>query len=56
MQTPELIRAYSTTGPGLVFRLRLASPNEALGHRLQHGPGPRIDTNGRPDRPGRSRA
>ena len=37
MQTTELIRAYSGAGPGLVFRLRLKSSNQALGYRLEHG-------------------
>jgi len=37
MQTVDLIRAYSGSGPGLVFRLRLKSANQALGYRLEHG-------------------
>ncbi len=47
MQTVELIRAYSGAGPGLVFRLRLRSPNQALAYRLEHGRPPEIAANGR---------
>jgi hypothetical protein len=39
----ELAKEYSAAGPGLVFRLRLRSPYQALGHRLEHGPAPRVD-------------
>jgi hypothetical protein len=37
VQTADLIRAYTGAGPGLVFRMRLKSSNQALGHRIQHG-------------------
>jgi len=37
VQNADLIRAYTGSGPGLVFRLRLKSSNLALGHRIRHG-------------------
>jgi hypothetical protein len=37
VQNPDLIRAYTGVGRGLVFRLRLQSANQALGHRIRHG-------------------
>ena len=44
MNTVELAKEYSARAPGLVFRLRLRSPYQALGHRLEHGPAPHAET------------
>jgi hypothetical protein len=54
MQSADLIRAYTGAGPGLVFRMRLKSSNQALGHRIQHGPRPSVATPVQPFRPGRN--
>lgn len=43
MNTVELAKQYSAAAPGLVFRLRSRSPNQALGYRLEHGPAPRVE-------------
>jgi hypothetical protein len=44
VNTVALAKEYSAAGPGLVFRLRLRSPNQALGYRLAHGPAPHAET------------
>jgi hypothetical protein len=50
VNTLQLTKEYSAGTPGLIFRLRLQSANQALGHRLQHGRGPRV-TAIAPERP-----
>ena len=44
MNTVELAKEYSAAGPGLIFRLRSRSPNQALCYRLEHGPTPHVET------------
>jgi len=39
----DLAKAYSGGGAGLIFRLRSRSANQALAHRLRHGPAPCLE-------------